>query len=222
MIAFYLVYEAQTRGCLHFHGLFWGSIPSSLFQYGSDKPELCKRIAAVIDSCVEAVVNDHIHLYQLQLKALQKEKRFKDSQDFNNNIVNSASNNDGTNKAEKYEGYRGTMHLDNLAIMDISSNMNQYLKETEEYKNIFRRVQFSEDQINEMFKDVKSLFKLHVELTASTCNFHKHSCTCHKGKFCFVYYNKKYHDVDVSVLIIDDDYILSYFSLILFSFLIFF
>ena len=176
------MFEAQTRGCLHFHGLFWGSIPSALFQYASDKPELCKKLADVVDSSVQAFVNQYIHLYRLQLTALQKAKRAIECNDYNNSH-NSSNKEDG----EKLDDYRGTiMNLDNLALFDFAhmgSKDYPYLAEVEICRDIFRNVQFSEIQINEMMKDLKSLFDIHVQLSASSCNFHKHTFTCHKGKY---------------------------------------
>ena len=54
-------FECQSRGSLHFHGLFWGGIPPWLLNMMVGNNELVKAVVAVLDQQICAALDAHIY-----------------------------------------------------------------------------------------------------------------------------------------------------------------
>jgi hypothetical protein len=67
--AYYLVVEAQGRGCLHFHMLFWGTFSPQLIQAASCSPTYKEIVSKALEKMVSCELPRQTHLDQLELRA---------------------------------------------------------------------------------------------------------------------------------------------------------
>jgi hypothetical protein len=101
MIAFFMIYESQARGSLHFHGLFWGGIPPSILQFAADKPALSEKIRMVIDSVVKCYVSDDIQ--KLRFFEMIHNRKINDN--------NFKSNSEDGEKQKVIKAYRPSLEI---------------------------------------------------------------------------------------------------------------
>ena len=170
--AYLLVFEAQDRGSLHFHGSFWGAYSPSFFQYSSDKPNLVLHLQSYLDSCIQTFVDDHIHLSKLCEQLNNDNSKEKNKID---------ENEESSNTKNTIKPYRGSLNVDNPGVTTIIKDDTDLYPETKAlYKDIFLSRGFTDVGVENVFEEM-SLFDMHVHLSARNCNYHKHSFTCHKG-----------------------------------------
>jgi hypothetical protein len=70
----YLIVEAQGRGCLHFHMLFWGTFSPHLIQAASTSAKYKDIVSAAIESMVACELPRQTHLQRLVLRASLAQK----------------------------------------------------------------------------------------------------------------------------------------------------
>ena len=67
--AYYLVVEAQGRGCLHFHMLFWGTFSPQLIQAASSSPKYREIVSKALEKMASCELPRQTHLDRLELRA---------------------------------------------------------------------------------------------------------------------------------------------------------
>jgi len=75
--AFFGKTETTGSGSLHFHVVGWGGISPELLESAADIPELCQKIASVLDSQYIASLDRHIHVQDLVQKTIPTVKGLK-------------------------------------------------------------------------------------------------------------------------------------------------
>ena len=75
--AFFGKTETTGSGSLHFHVVKWGGISPELLESVADIPELCKKVAVVLDSMYSAKLNRHEHVQDLVQKNMRYVKSTK-------------------------------------------------------------------------------------------------------------------------------------------------
>ena len=66
--AFFGKNEVTHSGSLHFHVVIWGGLSPQLLESVADIPELCEKVALVLDSQFSASIDRHVHIQDLVQK----------------------------------------------------------------------------------------------------------------------------------------------------------
>ena len=64
-VAYFGKTETTGRGSLHFHVVLWGGISPDLLEVISDMPQLCKRVALILESMYSATLSKSQHVSNL-------------------------------------------------------------------------------------------------------------------------------------------------------------
>ena len=75
--AFFGKNETTGSGSLHFHVVFWGGLSPEFLESVADIPELCKKVAAALDSMYSAKLDRHDHVRDLVQKNIGTIKGLK-------------------------------------------------------------------------------------------------------------------------------------------------
>jgi len=79
--AFFGKNEVTHSGSLHFHVVIWGGLSPQLLESVADIPELCEKVALVLDSQFSASIDRHVHIQDLVQKHIGTVEGLKKTRD---------------------------------------------------------------------------------------------------------------------------------------------
>ena len=88
LTAYFLVFEAQGRGALHHHGLYWGSVPPIIFQLFAHDSEIVQELSRYLDATLRASfpqeyfeIHDKLQSGRIRVRPAQSESPLPSSTD---------------------------------------------------------------------------------------------------------------------------------------------